>query len=184
MSVEQETWVCVAAVATAHGVRGALKLRCFTERPEDVVAYGPVHDHQGNRLFKLTIVAPAKGGVIAMAEGVDDRDAAEALRGMELFVPRSALPDLEDSDEFYHSDLEGLEVVQANGVRLGIVQHVVNHGAGDLLAITGDDGKQHFIPFDRESVPVVDLAAGRVEIADRPELVADPNQASAAEVDR
>ncbi len=169
---QQERWVCVAAIATAHGIRGALKLRCFTERPEDVAAYGPVHDRNGKRLFQLTIVGPAKGGVIARADGVEDRDAAEALRGVELFVPRAALPETED-DEFYYEDLEGLAAVRAaDGSRLGTIRAVTNHGAGDLLEIAGDDGEIRILPFDRETVPVIDLAAGRVEVADRPEVEA------------
>jgi len=179
MKIERETWVCVAAIATAHGIRGALKLRCFTEKPEDVTAYGPVYDGQGRRLFELTVIAPTKGGVIAKAEGIDDRNAAEALRGVELFVPRSALPEPDDDDEFYYSDLEGLVAMRASGERLGIVKRVTNHGAGDLLDIAGDDGEQYFVPFDHVSVPVIDLDAGRLEIANRAEIIVDPEDASA-----
>lgn len=178
MTSEQETWVCVAAIATAHGIRGALKLRCFTEDPEDVAAYGPVYDSRGQQLFDLQIVAPAKGGVIAKADGIDDRNAAEALRGVELFVPRSALPDPDDEDEFYYSDLEGLEAKHRDGARLGVVKRVINNGAGDLLEISGADGQQHLVPFDRVSVPVVDLENGCVEIAERAELVAEPEPAA------
>ena len=72
-------WVCVAVVATAHGLRGMLKLRCFTERPEDVAAYGPVFDQNGRR-FELEVIGPAPGGVLARAQGIGDRSAAEALR--------------------------------------------------------------------------------------------------------
>ena len=175
MSIERETWVCVAAVATAHGVRGALKLRCFTENPEDVAAYGPVYDEQGHRLFTLSVIASAKGGVIVKAEGVDDRESAEALRGQELFVPRSKLPELEDDDEFYYSDLEGLVAARKGGERFGLVKRVTNHGAGDLLDIAGDDGEHYLIPFDHLSVPVIDLEAGFLEIADRLEITVNPD---------
>ena len=85
-------WVCVAVVAGAHGLRGALKLRCFTERAEDVAAYGPVFDRNGNRLFELQVVGPAPGGVLARADRIEDRNAAEALRGIELFVPAPPCP--------------------------------------------------------------------------------------------
>lgn len=168
----EETWVCVAAVATAHGIRGALKLRCFTERPEDVAAYGPVHDDKGRRLFELTVVGPTKGGVIASAEGITDRHAAEALRGTELFVPRSAFPSPDD-DEFYYSDLEGLTAFREDGSRLGIVKAVLNNGAGDVLEIRGDDGKPHYVPFDRETVPVIDIEVGRLEIVERDVVAAE-----------
>lgn len=164
--------MCVAAVAAAHGIRGALRLKSYTERPDDVVAYGPVFDRQGNRLFTFEVTGPAKGGVIVKAEGIDDRDAAEALRGTELFVPRTALPDPDD-DEFYYSDLEGLEAFNTDGSRFGVVKRVVNHGAGDLIEITDDGGRLHIFPFDKASVPVIDLENHRLEVARRPEVVVE-----------
>ena len=171
----QKDWVCVAAVAAAHGVRGAFKVKSFTEQPEDVAAYGPVFDITGKRLFAIEIIGPAKGGVIAKADGVDDRDAADALRGTELFVPRAALPDPDD-DEFYYSDLEGLDVFDTNGNRFGTVKRVVNHGAGDLIEITDQEGRLHIFPFDQATVPVIDLDNHRLEITPRPEIVVE-NQA-------
>lgn len=168
----QKDWVCVAAVAAAHGVRGAFKVKSFTEQPEDVAAYGPVFDKTGKRLFTLEIIGPAKGGVIAKAAGIADREAADALRGTELFVPRTALPDPDD-DEFYYSDLEGLDVFDANGITFGSVKRVVNHGAGDLIEITDGNGTLHILPFDQATVPVIDLENHRIEIAPRPEIVAD-----------
>lgn len=165
-------WICVAAIATAHGVQGALKLRAFTERPEDVAAYGPIHDRGGRRLFELTILAQMPGGVIAKAEGIDDRDAALALRGMELFVPRSALPQLEP-DEFYVSDLQGLPVERADGSPVGTVRALVNHGAGDVLEVMSDDGRSLALPFNRQTVPEVDLAQGRVVVDPPAELVVE-----------
>ena len=165
----RSTWVCVAAVATAHGVQGALKLRTFTERPEDVAAYGPVYDRRGERLFQLQIVGRAAGGVIARAPGIEDRDAALALRGRELFVPRAALPDL-GANEFYVSDLQGLAVELPGGGRLGAVRAVENYGAGDVLEIIADDGCSLALPFDRETVPEIDIERGRVVVAPPAEL--------------
>jgi 16S rRNA processing protein RimM len=173
MNVEQqETWICVAAVATAHGTRGALKLRCFTEQPEDVASYGPVFDQQGQRLFELTVIGPAKGGVIAKADGIEDRNAAEALRGTELFVPRAALPEPDD-DEFYYGDLQGLTALHIDGSRFGVVKQVANHGAGDLIEIVGDDGDLHILPFDKVTVPTIDLDRGQLTIAPRSEVAAE-----------
>jgi len=167
---EANDWVCVAAVATAHGIRGALKLRCFTERPEDAVAYGPVYDNKGKRLFALEVIGQSRGGLLVEAEGVHDRNAAEALRGVELFVPRKVLPDLEP-DEFYHSDLQGLEVRRADGTRLGVVRALDNFGAGDILDVLADDGRSFALPFDRATVRTVDLERGLV-VEPPPELVA------------
>jgi 16S rRNA processing protein RimM len=164
-------WVCVAVVATAHGLRGMLKLRCFTERPEDVAAYGPVFDHNGRR-FELEVIGPAPGGVLARAEGIEDRNAAEALRGAELFVPRSALPELAP-DEFYYSDLEGMEALRADGSRFGVVHGVANFGAGDLLEVMADDGQRISLPFTREIVPSIDLERRRLVVQPPDELVAE-----------
>ena len=133
-------WVCVAAVATAHGLRGALKLRCFTERPEDAAAYGPVYDKHGHRLFDFRVIGRSRGGILVEADGISDRNAAEALRGTELFVPRTALPEL-GPEEFYHSDLEGLDVLHADGARLGVVRALANFGAGDIVEVLADDGR-------------------------------------------
>ena len=165
-------WVCVAVVVAAHGLRGAFKLRCFTERPEDVAAYGPVSDRTGNRLFELEVIGAAPGGVLARADEIKDRDAAEALRGTELFVPRSALPDL-PADEFYYTDLEGMEALQPDGSRWGIVQSVGNFGAGDVLEVLADDGRRLSLPFTRETVPSIDLQRGRLVLKIPEALVAE-----------
>jgi 16S rRNA processing protein RimM len=165
-------WVCVAVVAAAHGLRGALKLRCFTEQPEDVAAYGPVFDRDGNRLFELQVIGPAPGGVLARADGIKDRNAAEALRGIELFVPRSALPPL-PPDEFYYSDLEGMEVLRPDGSRLGVVQSVDNFGAGDVIEVLVEDGRRLSVPFTRETVPSIDLEGHRLVIEVPDEIVAE-----------
>jgi 16S rRNA processing protein RimM len=169
---ERGDWVCVAVVATAHGIGGALKLRTFTERSEDVAAYGPVYDREGERLFRLRVIGAARGGVLAEAEGVSDRNAAEALRGVELFVPRAALPEL-DEDEFYQTDLEGLLALRADGSRLGIVRALGNFGAGDVIEIEADDGRRLSLPFDRRTVPEVDLERGRLVVEPPAELAAE-----------
>jgi 16S rRNA processing protein RimM len=165
-------WVCVAVVGTAHGLRGLLKLRCHTERPEDVAAYGPVFDHNGQRLFELEVIGPAPGGVLARAQGIEDRSAAEALRGAELFVPRAVLPELA-ADEFYYSDLEGMEALRPDGSRLGVVHGVANFGAGDLIDVLADDGRRVSLPFTREIVPSIDLECRRLVVQAPEELVAE-----------
>jgi 16S rRNA processing protein RimM len=165
-------WVCVAAVAAAHGLRGVLKLRCFTERAEDVAAYGPVFDQNARRLFELEVIGPAPGGVLARAQGIQDRTTAEALRGTELFVPRSALPE-PGPDEFYYSDLEGMEALRADGSRLGVVRGVDNFGAGDLIEVVADDGRQLSLRFTRRTVPSVDLAQRRLVVEPPEEFLAE-----------
>lgn len=155
--------VCVAAVATAHGVRGAFRLRCFTERPEDATALGPVLDRDGRPLFPLNLVAHARGGLIVTAPGITDRDQALALKGLELFVPRARLPEPAE-EEFYVTDLEGLAVERTDGTPLGEVRRVDNYGAGDVIEVRTGDGRLLDLPFDRATVPVVDLAGRRLVV--------------------
>jgi 16S rRNA processing protein RimM len=163
--------VCIAAVATAHGVRGALRLRSFTEDPENVAAYGPVYDAKGRRLFRLTVIGRARGDVVVEAEGVGDRNRAEALRGVLLHVPRAALPEPEP-DEFYHADLIGLRVEDRAGRAIGRLKAVLNYGAGDVIEIEADDGRVLDLPFTREVVPIVEPGRGRIVVEPPAEVIA------------
>ncbi|HEX2527796.1 MAG TPA: ribosome maturation factor RimM [Geminicoccus sp.] len=158
-----ERMVCVAAVATAHGVRGHLKLKTFTEIPENAATYGPVYDGKGNRLFRMDVVSVLDNGLIVKAEGITDRNAAERLRGTALFVPRSVLPATEE-DEFYHEDLIGLRAEDTAGQLIGEVVGIQDFGAGDILEVRAPDGTSHDFPFTKAVVPLVDLAGRRVVI--------------------
>jgi len=156
----------IAAVAGAHGVRGLVKLKCFTEDPARVSAYGPITDETGAREYRIAVLGLAKGGVLARLEGVTDRNAAEALKGTRLYVSRAALPDLAAEDEYYLADLVGLGVETRDGRPLGRVKAVLNYGAGDVLEIERGGAPTLLLPFTRAAVPVVDLPGRR--------LVADP----------
>jgi len=102
-----------------------------------------------------------RGNVIATIEGIADRLAAEALAGTILYADRRALPALA-GEEFYQSDLIGLAVVRADGSPLGTVVAVQNFGAGDLLEVAPSRGRTFLLPFTRDVVPEVDVAAGRI----------------------
>jgi 16S rRNA processing protein RimM len=156
--------VCVAAVAGAHGVRGLVRLKVFTERPEAVAELGPLSDEAGGRRFRVDLVGRAKGVVIARLEGVADRDQAEALKGCRLYAERAALPPLEDEETYYHADLIGLTAEDTAGRSLGTVQALYDFGAGDLIEIGRADGATTVLPFTRATVPVVDLGAGRIVV--------------------
>jgi 16S rRNA processing protein RimM len=153
----------LAVITAPHGVRGAFRLRCFTEKPESVAAYGPVCDAEGRELFALQVLHRVPGGIVARAPGINDRDAAERLRGTALFVPRARLPEL-GPDEFYEVDLVGLEAVEPSGRRLGRVTALFDHGAGDILEIETDAGELLDLPFTRAVVPEIDLEAGRLVV--------------------
>ncbi len=156
--------VCLGAFAGAHGVRGLVRIKSFTEVPEDVAAYGPLSDEAGDRSFRLTVTGRAKGAVLAKVEGVADRDAAEALKGVRLYVERAALPPPEEEDTFYHADLIGLRAESPQGEGLGEVIAVQDYGSGPLLEVRDQARKSAFYPFTRAVVPEVDIAGGRLVI--------------------
>ena len=163
--------VCLGAVTGAHGVRGLVKVKPFTENPDDVAAYGPVEDEPGGRRFELAVTGRHKDGVIVRVDGVADRDAAEALRGTRFYVARSILPEPSDG-EYYHADLIGLAVVATDGRQLGRVTAMHDFGAGDLIEYVGTDGQSRMLPFTEAAVPEVDLAGGRL-VVDPPEGLLD-----------
>lgn len=157
--------VCVGVVTGAHGVRGLLRVKSFTEAPEDVAAYGPVSDESGERRFELTVVGRAKGVLTVRCAGVGDRDQAETLKGCKLYVARDALPVIEETETYYHADLIGLAVETLEGEALGTVAAVQDFGAGDVLEIRpANGGESFYIPFTRAAVPEVDLAGGRLVV--------------------
>jgi 16S rRNA processing protein RimM len=151
-------------VAAAHGVRGALKLKTFTEAPENVGAYGPLLDETGRELFEVEVIGPVKGGIVVRAEGIADRDAAEALRGVRLFVARDRLPEPEPG-AFYQEDLVGLAVKDTDGRSLGHVIGVHDFGAGEIIEYRDPTGAHSMVPFTLALVPEVDLAQGLLVIA-------------------
>lgn len=171
-----ERQILVGVIAGAHGVRGQVRVRSFTAVPEAVAAYGPLQDETGRRRFALSVTGAAKDGVIARIEGVADRDAAQALRGVRLYLPRAALPPTE-VEEFYHADLIGLAAEGVDGVPLGHVVAVQNFGAGDVLEVEPPSGEAAlFVPFTRAAVPEVDIARGRL-VLDPPEGLEAPARA-------
>jgi 16S rRNA processing protein RimM len=173
---EQRRLVCLGVVAGAHGLAGEVWIRSFTARPEDIAAYGPLVDAGGGRTLRLHLTGRGRPGLSARIDGIGDRTAAEALKGLRLCVPRSALPAPRE-DEFYHVDLIGLRVEVADAGRAAVarpwgrVTAVHDFGAGTVLEIAGGDHPAGagdgtlLVPFTRAAVPEVDLGAGRLVIA-------------------
>lgn len=156
--------VCLGVITKAHGTRGEVRIRSYTEDARAVAAYGPVTDEAGGRSMTVKILDVLNGGVTARIEGVEDRTQATALKGTKLYVPRSALPDPGD-EEFYHCDLIGLRVELVTGGAFGTVTAVHNYGAGDVIEIARPGAKAPvLLPFTRAAVPVVDTRAGRIEV--------------------
>lgn len=153
--------ICLGVIVGAQGVRGAVRVKPFTDDPMAVGDYGPVETKDKSRRFKIEATGTAKGVVICKLQGITDRDVAEAMRGTELYVDRSALPDVDEDEEgYYHADLIGLEAKGADGKLYGRVLSVQNFGAGDLLEIARPEGGHTvLVPFTDDNVPVIDLEA-------------------------
>ena len=166
-------FVCLCIIGSAHGVRGAVKVKCFAEDSAALAAYGPLMTDDG-RAFAVTSVKPDKIGARLTLKGVNDRSAAEALRGTALFVARDKLPILADEDDFYHADLIGLAAHNGADEKIGSVQGVHNFGAGDVLEIADQDGKTAFYPFTKAVVPEIDLAERRLTLIAPKEGAAHP----------
>ena len=148
----------------AQGLKGAVKAKIFTHTPDALTRYGALHDAVGRR-FEITAFRTAKPGEAVMSfQGVDSREAAEALKGASLFIAREKLPATED-DEFYHADLIGLEAQDGEGRIIGKVVAIHNFGAGDVIEIVRADGDNVLLAFTRETVPVIDVAGGRIVVA-------------------
>ncbi len=169
--------ILLGAVFGAHGLKGEVKVKTFTETPDRLGAYGPLHDSAGRSFTVAALRVTDASSAVVRFDGVDGRDAAEALKGTELFVARGALPDTE-AEEFYHADLVGLRAEDEEGRLLGHVRGIHNFGAGDVLDIEKPDGSEALLPFTREFVPTVDVKTGRVVVAMPEEVEAetDPQQ--------
>ena len=164
---ERDALVCLGQIGAPHGVRGEVRLRSFTAEPEAIAAYGPLQTEDG-RALEIESLRPAKDHFVATLSGIHDRDAAAQLANAKLYVPRERLPRLADPEEFYHSDLIGLAVVNRAGQRLGRVVAIHNFGAGDLLEVRLDaSSKTELLAFTEENVPDVDVAGGKVVLDER-----------------
>ena len=157
------TRLLVAQIGAAHGVRGEVRLKPFTQDPLSVTRYGVLESEDGKRRFEIEAVRPAKDILVARLKGVTDRDAAEALKNLRLYVAREKLPQPE-ADEFYHADLVGLTAQKQNGETVGTVKAIHNFGAGDLLEIEPASGATIMLPFNEATVPVVDVAGGKIVV--------------------
>ena len=162
--------ICVAQIGAAHGTRGEVRLRSFTEDPMAVTAYGPLESEDGTRRFEIEALRPAKDHFVARLSGVADRDAAELLTNLKLYVPRDRLPPVEDAETYYYADLVGLAAVTPDGAPLGKVTAILNFGAGDVVEIKPDGGGEPLmVPFTDAAVPKIDMAAGRMVVVPLPD---------------
>jgi 16S rRNA processing protein RimM len=160
--------ICVARIGAAHGIKGEVKLWSFTADPAAVADYGPLESEDGTLRFEIEAMRPAKDHLVARLSGVRDRDAAERLTNVRLYVPRERLPP-PAPDEFYHADLIGLRAESHDGTELAMIVGIHDFGAGDLLELRATGASSTVLmPFTATTVPLVDIAGGRIVI-DPPE---------------
>jgi 16S rRNA processing protein RimM len=153
----------MAVIGAAHGIKGELRVKTFTADPLALGDYGPLYTKDG-RAFEIMDVRPQGSVVVVRLKGVNDRNAAEALNGTELFIDRSAMPETLEDNEFYQTDLVGLEVKDDTGAMIGTVSAVQNFGGGDILEIALGSRQTVLIPFTRAAVPQIAISAGFIRI--------------------
>lgn len=175
----QNELLCVGVIGAARGLKGEVRIKSFTADPGDLAAYGALRDEAGEIRFKLKVIGRHKEQLVARIEGVNDRDAAEALNGIRLYVRRDQLPQLEDG-EFYLADLVGLAAVLEDGADWGRVVLADDFGAGPVLEIELVDGKKVMVAFTLATVPEVDLEAARIVVVP-PDGLMEPGQPEPAE---
>jgi 16S rRNA processing protein RimM len=167
--------VLVGRLGAAHGVKGEIRLKSFTQDPAAIGDYPALTDAAGTRSFRIEALRHIKDDMcVVRLAGVRDRNAAEALTNLDLYVSRADLPP-PDEDEFYYADLIGLRAELADGTPFGTVLRVMNYGGGDILEIAPASGETILLPFTKAAVPRVDLAGGRV-IVDPPEEIEIPGE--------
>ena len=148
--------VCLGAIVGVHGIKGEVKVKCFSENEKNLSSYGILSNETGDKSFAVKIVGHSKELLRVKIKGVDDRNTAETLIGTGLYIQRDMLPDLSE-DEFYHTDLIGLRAHSSTGEVIGEVNALYNFGAGDLIEIKTLNGSLEMLPFTSDYVPTINI---------------------------
>lgn len=152
-------------IGAAHGIKGEVRITSYTKNPQAIGDYGPLETDRPGLVVTITDLRLAKTVVIARLKGVTDRNAAEALNGVSLYIDRDRLPAADDEDDFYHADLLGLEARLENGTVIGSVVALPNYGADDLLEVRDPvSGDTFLYPFTKAVVPDIRIAEGYLTI--------------------
>tara|TARA_Y100000741_G_C18015872_1_gene462174 strand:+ start:75 stop:626 length:552 start_codon:yes stop_codon:yes gene_type:complete len=155
--------VCLGRIVGSQGLEGLARLRSYTAKPEDIGAYGPLVDENHNYIFNISVVRLSKKGVVAQIEGISSRTELEKFYGLDLYVNRSVLPELQD-EQFYYSDLVGLLVNDIDGNFVGKVKSMENFGAGDIIEVEMLNGERFMLPFTKKVVTEINLIAQNITI--------------------
>ncbi len=158
--------ICIGKIVAAHGIRGEVKVQSQTKTPTDLDKFGDVENKDASRKFSIKVLGMISSNVRVKIKGVDTRNEAEALIGTELYVARSALPELAE-DEFYKGDIVGLKVcLRTPDNEIGTVVGFENFGAGEIIEIKLEGQKEtELLPFTRQYVPVINLESGYIIVS-------------------
>jgi len=172
---ETPSRILLGKIGAAHGIKGEVRITSHTQDPEAIAGYGPLETNRPGLTITIESARLNKTVLIARLKNVRDRNTAETLNGVELYIERSRLPEIEDEDDFYHADLIGLDARLDNGVSIGAVSAIFDHGAGDILEVQDERSGDTFLyPFTKSVVPTIRIAEGYLVIA--PPLDAEPGE--------
>ncbi|MFC1659470.1 ribosome maturation factor RimM [Pseudomonadota bacterium] len=161
--------ICIGKITSPHGIRGEVKVKTFLEDPNSIMNFKDIFDQKSKKKFKFEkIRGQKKDVVIVKIKGCEDKNEADKIRGTELYISRNELPETEEG-EFYYNDLIGLEVFE-DKKKIGVIKNIYNFGAGEILEITLDSGKEIDVPFNDDYVKQIDLKTEKITII-QPEYV-------------
>ncbi|KKB78845.1 hypothetical protein VW35_10145 [Devosia soli] len=167
--------ILMGKIGAAHGIKGEVRITTFTAEPEAIASYGPLETDRPGLTVNIEAARLNKTVLVAKLKGIRDRNAAELLNGVSLYLDRDRLPDPDDEDDFYHADLIGLDARLDTGISIGEVSALLNFGAGDLIEVRDPRSGDTFLyPFTKAVVPTVRVAEGYLVIS--PPLDADPGE--------
>ena len=156
--------VVIGKITMPYGVKGWVKIVSYTDPVDNILQYRPweIVRNRKQLMLDLADIRPHGKHLVAQFEQISDRDAAELIRGAEIMIARDKLPQPPEG-EYYRVDLEGLEVINIEGVKLGKVDHVMETGANDVLVVQGE--REHLIPFvQQQFIKSVDLEQGIINV--------------------
>jgi 16S rRNA processing protein RimM len=168
--------VCVGMITKAHGIKGHVCVHSYCENPSDIFDYQPLTNLAGTQSFKLKSVGTVRGMFVAMVNDISDRNEAETFARTELYINRDQLPEMEEDDIFYVSDLIGLTVCSEESAVLGTIVSVENFGAGDILECKSEEYKTFMVPFTDDAIVSVDMENERVIISAMAESFVNGNE--------
>lgn len=164
-----EEMIVLGKIVSVHGIRGEVKVYSFTDPLDNLLDYRRWTLKRGTEVRQAELVSGRVQGnvLVAKLKGLDDREIARTYADFEILVPRSELPELDDG-EFYWSQLEGLKVIDLNGQLFGILDHMLETGANDVMVVkpcAGSlDDRERLLPYTDQCVQAVDLEAGEIRV--------------------